>query len=517
MPELCRRLTEATGIVHLTDATLRDYPVFVSAKSGEAKRVEGLVAAVLHAEWKEEDGKLRLVGVKPVDEPDRAEFDRRFLKACGKDKVRAALPLKEMYRMPVGQVYRYGPVATDTVRKLDGIGERITVRRLASGYFEFSGDDQMELQGLSDAVVKALGKDLDKPVVDGETRAEATRRMADPLVAKLDFRDFDRSDPVASLSEPVLRPVANAVPMDMAAALGDFSLFPLMTVAGGNGTVRQVLDAYSPLLDWVVQDGALVGRLTMTERLYPTQTRRGVLKELLRNAGTEGVPTVDALSRYVTAQRTGASDSWSDASLLVLGGLVLDQQYIGHYPFNMRLYTRLTQQDWRGLRTGETRLVSSLSPNAQRSLRDLLVLSRDSLSGRKQDPTYWPSLRPDQLTVTAKLEESNVLIGWTSLSAEVYDAKMSALQYDMRKKKLGREPLYRPAFQKVLKLTIGHVALPEASLETGFSEVIPKPGTKAVVWEKLPKEIADEFGASLSEMRKARSEEVRGGTPPPRL
>lgn len=515
MPELCRRLTEATGTAHVADATLRDYPVFVSAKSGDAKRVERLVAAALHAEWQVEDGKLRLVSVKPVDEPDRAEFDRLFLKACGKDKFRASLPLKEMYRMPVGQIYRYGPQATETVRKLTTVGDGISVRRLAAGVFEFAGNDQISLEGLPEPVEKALGKDLDKLALDGETRAKIQRQVSDPDVAKLDFGDMDKKDPVATLSDPVLKPVANAVALDMAIALPDFTLFPVMMSGEGSGTVRAVLGSYTQLLDWAVVDGAVVGRLTMTERLYSTQTRRGVLKDLLKNAGVDGVPTVDSLGRYVANQRPGASDGWCDAGLLVLAGLVLDQQYVGHYPFNLRLYTRLTQQDWRVVRTGEPFLASALSPAAQKSLRDLLVQSRDALSSDKQDPGRWPSVRPNELVVTAELQENSVLIGWTSFSAEVYDPRMSAMQYEMRKKKLGREPLYRPAQQRLLKLKVAHVAQPGATIETGFAEVIPTAGQKAVVWDKLPKEMADTFRTTLEEMRNATREQQLGGNPPP--
>lgn len=513
MPELCRRLTEVTGTTHVADAGLRDYPVFVSAKSGDAKRVERLVAAALHAEWREEEeGKLRLVAVKPVDEPDRAEFERLYLKACGKDKVRAA-PVKDLYRMPIGQIYRYGPKQTEAVRKLADVGDGLAVRRLAAGVFEFGGNDQLSLEGLPEAVEVRLGKDLDKVALDGAVRAEVKKRVSDPQEAQLNFQSFDKQDPVAVMSEPVLKPLAEAIQADLAVALPDFTLFPVMMSAEGDGLVRSVLSSYTQLLDWTVVDGAVVGRLTMTERLYSTQTRRGVLRDLIKNAGSEGVASVDAIGKYVANQRPGASDGWCDAGLLVLAGVVLDQQDIGHYPFNLRLYTRLTQADWRAIRTGEPFYANALSGTAQRALRDLLQQSREALSG-KVDPGFWPTLRTDRLVIQAELKEETVLIGWTSMTAEVYEVKNSAWQYDMRKKKLGREPLYRPATRRTLKLTVS-LAEVSQSVETGFSEVLPTPGEKAVMWEKLPKAISAEFSTALAEIRKLHEIERSGGNPPP--
>jgi hypothetical protein len=116
--------------------------------------------------------------------------------------------------------------------------------------------------------------------------------------------------------------------------------------------------------------------------------------------------------------------------------------------------------------------------------------------------------------VQAELKEDPVLIGWTSMAAEVYEVPKSAWQYDMRKKKLGREPLYRPATRRTLKLTVslGEVS---QSVETGFSEVIPTPGEKAVAWEKLPKAISAEFATALAEIRKLHEIERSGGNPPP--
>lgn len=516
MPELCRRLTEATGKVHFPDAALRDYPVFVSAKSGDPKRVERLVAAALHAEWQEEEGgKYRLIAVKPVDEPDRAEFERLYLKACGGDKFRAALPLKDLYRMPVGQIYRYGGFQSETVKKLEGVGEGIAVRRLAAGVFEFGGNDQIMLKGLSEAVEAKLGADLKKVALDAEARVNLAKTVSDPQVSKVSFTEFEKRDPLAELCAPMLKPVAEAVSTDMAFALPDFSIFPVMEAAEGDGTVRTVLSAYAELVDVALVDGAVVGRLTMTERLYSTQTRRAVLKDLVKNAGADGVASVDSLGRYVAAQRPGASDGWCDAGLLVWAGVVLDQEYVGQYPFNLRLYTRLTPSDWRLLRSGEPFLANGLSVAAQRSLRDLLVQSRESLGG-KTDPGFWPSVRPERLAVKAELKESPVLIGWTSIAAEVYDTNMSALQYDMRRKKLGREPLYRPALRRSLKLSISLTGTPMPPVETGFSEVIPDPNQKAVTWDKLPPAIAKEFGSALEEVRKAKSEELGGNPPPPK-
>ncbi|MGV3616632.1 MAG: hypothetical protein ACO1SV_14995 [Fimbriimonas sp.] len=516
MPELCRRLTEATGKTHAADATLRDYPVFVATQSGEAARVKRLVAAALHAEWKEEDGKFRLVAVKPAEEPDWPEFDRRFRIACGENKAWLALPAKELYRMPVGQIVRYGPQTTETIRKLPGLEVGVAVRRLASGVFEFAGNNQITLSGLSKSVEEALGEKLTREAVDAETRAELRQRTTDPQKAKFDLKNLDLSDPIAVMSEPMLKPVAAAVGMDVAAALSDASIFPVMMSVHGDGKVKSVLESYSAMLDWSVVDGALVGRLTMTERLYSTQTRRSVLQSLVKNASADGVASVDTIGRYVAEQRPGASEGWNDAGLMILGGVLLDEAFIGHYPFNTRLYTRLGPQDWNLIRSGEAFPASAFTPATQRALRDLLLHSRDVLAHDKVDPGFWPSVRPDTLTVRAELVEQAVLIGFTSLSAEIDEVGRTAWQYDMRRKSLGREPLYRPATRRSLKLTISRTAgTPEENVVTGFSEVHPDPNQKAVEWRKLPKEIAEAFSTSLEEMRKAMQNQQNGDPPPP--
>jgi len=527
MPELCRKLTEATGLAHQADAALLDYPVFVAAQGGDPGRVRRLVAAALHAKWREEDGTYRLVVVPPnpvaTKNEDFAEFARSFRDAAPPSL--RALPMEDVYRMAAGDVLRYGPRRNPTIRPLPPelakqvkAGSKteeeaaVLIRRMAAGVFEFGGQD-VTLRSLPKALADALGAKLDKVALSEKQRQQIRTRTSDPRAPRPDWSASERRDPQAVLADLVFPSTAQAIGGEMAVALLDMpSFFGMMSAANGDGKVRSVLRAYTMGVDWAVVDGAIVGRVPYTERIAPAQVRRLVVRRLLGGNGGAASVGFARLAGYVASQRPAASDSWGDAGILALSGSVLDDKYLGEYPFNVRLYGRLTPADWKVLRTGEPFAASALSTGAQRALRDLLLRSRTAVMGNKPDPGWWPSLEPRDLIVRASLADEPVLIGWTSLTAEVDPVRQMAHQYDMRRKALGREPLYQPAIRQNLELTISS-RLTEESITTGFTDVTPDASVKPSEWNRLPKSVADEFRRSLEEIRKGPREQ--GGPPPP--
>jgi hypothetical protein len=204
--------------------------------------------------------------------------------------------------------------------------------------------------------------------------------------------------------------------------------------------------------------------------------------------------------------------------LLVMAGVVVDQEFLGDYPFNLRLYTSLSQPDWALLRSGRPFGIGLLGQPARDSLLDLLLQARTRLETSKQDPAYWPGFDSGNIQLSAAVSDENVLIGWTGFAAEVYPVNSSAGNYDMRKQRLGQEPLYQPAVRQKLKLTLTPLDIPADAplrVESGFTEVKSDAKVKPVPWEQLPKAMADEFRKTLENIRKRR-EEGGGGVPPPR-
>jgi hypothetical protein len=317
-------------------------------------------------------------------------------------------------------------------------------------------------------------------------------RIRDPEKSNLDWKDIARNDPVAAFSDATLKAVAAQVPSDMALVLPDFSLFAIMQAGDGNGTVDSVLSGYGMAVDWEVVDGALIGRMPVCERLMPAQVKRSVLAKLLGSMGAQGVATTNMLAQYIANQRPAASDSWCDAMMLVLAGKTLDQEFIGDYPHNIRLYTALSEPDWQLIRSGEAFPASRLTPRVQTALGSLLLQSRSRMNSEKPDPATWPTLDPNKVVIRAELIDEQVLIGFTGYGASVDKVESAALSYDMRKSELRREPLYQPAMRRKLKLSIFCVTN-WANVETGFSEVVPDPKFKPVPWKDLPEEMAKKF------------------------
>ena len=108
-----------------------------------------------------------------------------------------------------------------------------------------------------------------------------------------------------------------------------------------------------------------------------------------------------------------------------------------------------------------------------------------------------------------------MLIEITEPGGNISDAKNAGTLYDIHRKSLGHEPLYQPATQQTLELTISSPA-PDESVKTGFSEVTPGK-TKPVTWQNLSSDLAAQFKSGIDQEAKGRAAEGRGGgTPPPR-
>lgn len=277
-------------------------------------------------------------------------------------------------------------------------------------------------------------------------------------------------------------------------------------------TVATILSGLSQVIDWDVVDGAAIGKLPMCDHTASSQARRSAIERIAVTAKDRGVVNVAALSTYVQNQRRAASDSWADAIMLVMAGAVIDERYIGDYPFNVRLYTRLSPADWNLIRSGNPFPAGALSQNALLALSDVLLQSRSRLQSESADPAFWPTLDPNKLSIKAELTDEPVLIGFTAFAASVDSASSAGANYEMRKKELGLEPLYEVAKRKNLKLTIT-CTLGGEPVATGFTEVSADPSQQPVIWSRLPKPYVDEFKKTMESSRRV-PEQI--GPPPPK-
>lgn len=294
----------------------------------------------------------------------------------------------------------------------------------------------------------------------------------------------------------MLKPLARALEPDLVMALPDISFAPLIEGGGDkSATVGSLLGRYSLCDTWSVVDGAAVGRLTVCECDYPAQANRSALAKFVTAVNKAGVIGISALSDYMSDQRPAASDSWTDVMMLAMASLAVNQDFIGDYPFNVRLYLSLGQSDWALIRSGRPFTASQFSGPAQVNVLTLLVQSRSIIDKGHDDPALWHTLDFTHLTVTPNLENKPVLIGLTGLGGDIRDAQGSGLFYAMRKRDLGREPLYQPGTQMKLTLTVSSPFQGE-SIKTGFSEVTPGDG-KPVVWNQLPSDLAAQFKSGM--------------------
>ncbi|HEY3783437.1 MAG TPA: hypothetical protein VGL56_20330 [Fimbriimonadaceae bacterium] len=517
--DICKRLTERTGIDHGIDADFRDYPIYLSVKGDNPQRVEKLTAAALRAKWEKVNHGVRLIH-DPVDkDADFTEFKRQLVIALEKHPLKG-LPARDLYDMNPGSVIRFGSPTNDLIKELPTMVAKptnspaeIRVRRFCYGMFEFfsqgfesdikafAENSQVNFDTLPADVSTLLGDDLKKPAGSPAEIAALKKAMANP-------GGFDTvgKDPTVAMFSVGFEHMGDAVSHDMAIALSDLSIFVL---AESKETVGSVLGNFSAFDDWTVVDGAAVARVPAREILYPTQTKRTVLTQLLAANKEYGVLPFQDISTYVRTQRPGASETWADAMMLVTSHIALDESYIADYPFNIRLGDSLIDADWQLLRAGKPFPLSALSTPAQEQVMAILLQSRGRMEGT--DPPLWPSLAPGDLILTPELVDEKVVVGWTSESAEIRDAHTSGLQYQMRREHLSAEPLYQPAMRKKLKLTIA--GSPNDSIETGFSQVSLVEGSKAVPYRQLPKELMAEFQKGVDEEAAMKSGEQTASPP----
>ncbi|GEM_PF-1284731 len=513
---LCEWLTQATGVSHAIGGELQDYPVFLSVRSTDPGRIEALVAAALAGEWTKDGSTVRLLPTPPKRGEGLDEFTRGWKAATATRPNLAALPVEDVYAMRAGEILRYGLPAgpyvkplPETLRKKAEAGAAPTaevyVRRFANGSFEtkvnvpdeqkgaFAGDSDVGFKALPPEVTAALGDESEKTVLSADATAAIQKLMANPS-RKTDPATIVRTDPLERFVTPVLKPLAAALKEDLVVALPDFALMTL--VQSPKPTVGGILSAFSLCDDWTLADGALVGRLPVSERRNRAQTRRSALSNFMRRSQDVGVPSSSAVAEYLSGQRPPASESWSDVMLLVTSGLVLDQTNMGDYPFNLRLETALTPDDWARLRTGGTFPVGTLSSGARRALMALLVQSRDRMNSEHRDPVRWKGFPNAPLSIAAKVEEEDVVLGLQGGITNVMKIDLAGYGYRRAKEDLGAEPLYRPGRRRALTLTIAAPGADE-SIETGFADVDVAKDAKSVPWTGLPPEMRKAFDEAV--------------------
>lgn len=535
MPELCDKLRAATGIAHTVDADFRDFPVFVATKTGDPERVKQLVGDAFRAKWVKDGERYRLTPMKIDPDADYAKFEREFKAATKGRPQETALNIHDVYRMAPGETIRFGypagqvfrPFGKDFVKTLSAPDGKwtIAIRRMGRGIFEsrlhlptgnsgaFSQEGDIAFSGVPPDVEAALKDDLAKQALTPADQQAIQKMVSSPAAMGVDWSNLDKRDPVASIADHLLPKLAAAITPDMAIALPDVSMFVLGLGGQGGNSVRAILAPFSQVVEMTMEDGALIGELPLFDRSpFSSQVKRPVLAKFIATEKAKGVANIETLSEYVRGQRTSASNCWTDAMLLVMAGIVIDQEYIGDYPYNMRLYTQLGKSDWALIRSGQPFLASQLGVAARRELSDVLLQARSRMDAEKGDPALWSSLDPADISIKAELIKEDVLIGWTGISAEVGSVRDMADNHDMRRRSMTREPLYQPAVRQKLKLTISSIAGGD-QVETGFTEVSPDAVVKPSTWDKLPAAIAKEFKDVLETMRKL--ENPPQGVPPP--
>lgn len=530
MAMLCGWLTAITGKPHAVGAELRDYPVFLSVRSGDPGRIEALVATALAGTWTQDGTTVRLLPSRVKEDEGLVEFTRGWRTATAGQAEFSALPVRELYAMHMGEILRFGTTVSPYVhplpdalqKKVDASDQHagwIYVRRFSNGSFEtrvqmpgenkggFSDDTQIEFRSLPPEVVEALAENGKEPALSVEEKT-AFRKLASNLSGvKLNPQSLETTDPLARLTDPLLRPLAKALKRDLVVALPDSAVKNLLSL--DQTSVEGVVKAFSPFDDWTLADGALVGRLPVSERDDRAQTRRTVLATFIRSTQTSGVPRSASLATYLAEQRPRASESWTDVMVLILSGVVLDESYIGDYPFNLRLGEALTDADWARLRTGRALGMADLSLGAREALLRLLVDSRERMSVDDPDPVRWRGFPSVPLTLAAKVEEEDVVLGIQGGLLNVITPEDAGHDYRSEKAVLGSEPLYKPARRRKLTLTITNPA-EMSSVSTGFADVSVSPDGREVPWTELPTALRKGFEAGV---RLKDAEPAHGSTP----
>jgi hypothetical protein len=504
-------LTQATGVPHAIGGDLQDYPVYLSVRSGEPGRIKALVAIALAGEWTREGSTIRLLPKSPKRDEGFEGFEREWKVATANRPNLAVLPLRDLAAMKAGEILRYGMATGPYVRRLpdairskvevDEMGQKaVYVRRFAHGCFETSiGEkaatsskrEQVEFRSLPPEFAAALGNDEKKPAMSPDEIAAMQKSISN--LGTTDPNAILVKDPLIKFVDPVLGAVSKSLDKDVVVALPDFALMGLM--GQDKTTVGSVLRTFCLFDDLSMVEGAVVGRLPVSERRNRSQTRRSVMASFIRRTQDAGVPGAAAVADYLSGQRPAASESWTDVMMLISAGVVLDQTEIGDYPFNLRLAAAFTPIDWTRLQTGNPIPARALSAKALTALSTLLIQSRKRMDWKDPDPVRWPGFPNVELTLSATVEEEDVVLGVRNGATQVMRAGEAGNGYAQSKKNLGSEPLYRVGHRRKLMLTI----IPPAgeSVRTGFADVAVDKAAKPVPWTELTGEVRAAFAAAV--------------------
>ena len=531
---LCEWLTQKTGTRYAAASELRDYPVFLSVRSGDPGRITALVASALGGRW-ESDGKtIRLVAVKPKDGEDLAEFAHRWQEATRGNEALASLPTKEVYALPAGRILRFGTPQGEYVRPLPDrlrakveAGQKetgiVALRRLANGLFEVKVeipekkrtvpgvDFGVAFRSLPPEVVAALSDETKKAIGGDNVIEEIQKRMTDPAGQRIDLKTIDRLDPLRNLMDPLLAPVAASLKEDFVVALLDASHTAVLGL-GGRMTVEDALRRLSPIDDWTMVEGALVGRLPVSERVHRAQARREAMARYIDQTAKVGFPDLATTIGYLNAQNGAASESWSDLLMLDLSGATpVDAT---DYPFVLRFAGLLTNGDWARLGGRNPIALTDLSRASRAALIDALANARERMGGEQPDPATWPGFPNAPMALTAKVVDEEVLVYLDGGGGEHAStvAEASSIYEDLRAY-IGKEPLYRCGHRRRLALTVARPGT-EEKVTMNFGEVTITPGAKAVSYKELSAATVAEFGKGIQEQRDSIDRLPPAGTAP---
>ena len=518
---VCRWLSERTGVVHRVGTDLRDYPVFLAVRSGEPGRVERLVASALVGHWERSGGALRLVPTKPkASEVDKG-FAARYRAATEGKGALAELPPGEIEAMRVGTILCFGPSEGAYVRPLPAAARakagvrtedetwvylmRVTYGRFIASVVRADGDDRslvkdemITFRDPNPAVAALLGDARVKPVYTAGELAERQRRLGLGEPLKIDWKRVDAVDPLAAMADPWLRPVAAAVGVDLAVALPDLCLLGI----GGKEpeTLGEVFERVGQADDLSVEDGAVVGRLTLSERRYPTQARREAVADYVLRARATGTFGATAMGAYLAAQPSGASEARTDLAWLALSGAMPREFSTGDYPYNVRLMNALTEPNWRLLRTGKGVRMADVTPEGRAAMVDLLANSYGRMTGETSDPVTWKGFAEGRLTLAGKIMDYKAVFGDGPNGVRGMGANEAGYLYDAWKSASGKEPLYRSGGNRELWLTISPDD-PNEGVETRLADLTVAPDAKAVPWGELPSQTKQGFEIGLKQRR----------------
>lgn len=491
MQELCDKLTKTTGVLHTAAQPLPDYPVFVSVKSGDVKRVEKLVALAFHAEWQQHGSALRLTPIKPKNPLVGFVEWEKVAKKAFRDAGYGEFPLKDIYTAPAGTVFRFCNKPGLYVDKFTlapkpkSIYYDIVISffmKQAQGYY--FGLPGVEFGQLPDSVKNALGEkaNLALRATDENTVPQNQEAMVG-LVKRSSKRDMG-----AVIHEKLLTTAANTLDIDFVLPLLDQSYHSIGLSEEAGTTYKKLFENYGAVVDLVYTDQAIIGRVPIAERLNPSQCRRSSLAWLTREVKPNEMIRLATLTEYANRQRNATSNSLNDIVALASNGIAIDNSSIGTYPYNVRLAHAFSQNDWKLITSSESISASRLSQPAQISLQNLLLNSLNSFIDGGTPPALWQSLEPNSLTVEAENEEELILNqanGKQIVGGTITTALDSGIFYGHPREPRKEEPLFWGGMRMKITQTIRGVGK-EESFKTEICDVVLNTKNQPVPWQNLP-------------------------------